>query len=713
MPTLTSVPFRPSQPVTGNESLSLYRAANILLSGKLGENFYRAYAGSYGIGENFTAAALTGTVSFSPGSKTITGTGTSFLNELHKGQILVVNDGAGVTEPLVVDRLVSQTSFIAADFPTSTMVTEAAQIPPRLDAMDVYRIAMQWGNAVVSDKGNIVAVGAGVLYKNGAVLSGSSLTASRTAQIALYTSSTGNYAIDTIGFSVSPITVNTDITVVAAGGTKNMSLGYYSFKIGYYSTDTNGYSNPGATLLSGGTAGYQIAAANSTFNFDFTSDVANRPANANGYIVYASAYTNSSDQSAINAIQGPWYEVRRIPFSSLSAGDSIAFDYTDADLGTLVSFDNSAPPDADWVSLLAGYVNLVSTQGQGVNSGTRGTSTSPGPFVSPQKADNLDGYPVSYSVPTEKGEDILGCISTAGRLFLLTPNSLQAATPTGLDAAPLTVRPFWKTGFANPYNLVAVNDQLYGFTSKGMYRSIATGDSAEATNDFASSVNAQMASWNAANVYLAYDPKNRCVCVFHTAAYKNENGYWVTEVYVYNLDIYDWTPPIILSDEDRDMIVTGVATVQGTLYFIAGGKRDGTSDRYDTFAWDDPLSQSPVSWYAAWSYSDFGSELISKRISKIRPKGQFTDAAVQIYAVTPDSDIDVDDLEAGTNAAFEYALDDSATLHQYEIKKARVRNALMATARIEGISTAANGDLSTCDQLHEIAIGVNSYGQER
>lgn len=705
--TRVSVPYRPSSPVTGNESDSLYRAANLVLAGKLGENFYRVYAGSENIGETFTATAVTGTLSFSPSSLTVTGTGTSFLNELHRGQMIFCN-----AEALVVDRLVSQTSFIAARLPTTTAAGVAATIPPRLDAMDVFRVALLWGNAILSDRGNIVAVGSGVLYKNGAVLPGSSLTATRTAQIALYNSTTGNYAIDTLGFSVSPITVNTDVTVVAAGGTKNTSLGYYSFKVGYYSSDTNGYSDPGPTLLSGGTAGYQIAAANSTFQFDFTSDVGNRPANANGYIIYASAYTNSSDQSAINAIQGPWYEVKRVLFSALGVGDTYAFDYTDADLGTLVSHDNAAPPDADWISLLVGYINLVSTRGQGVNSGSRGTSTSPGPFVSPQKADNVDGYPASYAVPTEKGEDILGCVSTAGRLFLLTPNTLQAATPTGLDVTPLTIRPFWKTGFSNPYNIVAVNDQIYGFTSKGMYRSIATGDSAEATNDFASSVNAQMATWSPGYVYLAYDPKNRSVCVFHSAAYKNASNYWVTEVYVYNLDIWDWTPPIILTSTTRDMIVSGVATVQGTLYFIAGGRRASTTDRWDTFAWDSPASLEAVPWYAAWSYSDTGSELISKRISKIRPKGQFTDATVKIYAITPDSDISVTDLENGTNAAFSYNLDNSTTLHQYEIQKCRVRNALMSTVRINGTSTSA-GTLATCAQLHEIALTLDVYGQER
>lgn len=680
-----------------------------MLAGRLGDTFYRSYAGSRNIGENYTPTALTGTISFSGASVTVTGVGTAFLDELHEGQLIMASNG----EPIVVDFITSQTVFAACRLPTTTGAAVSAVIGQRLDSMDVYRIALQWGNAVITDRGNILAVGRGVLYKNGAVLPGSSLTATRSVQLAVYNSTTLNYSIEAIGFSVSPITANTDVTVIGSGGTKNTSLGYYSFKVAYYSSVTNGYSNPGPTLLSGGTTGYQVTAANSTFQFDFTSDVANRPSNADGYVIYASAFTNSSDQSAVNAIQGGWFEVERVLFSALTVGDLYVFDYTDNDLSsTLVSFNNNAPPDADWVSLLTGYCLLVSTNGQGVNSGSRGTTTSPGPFISPQKADNLDGYPSSNQIPTEKGETIIGYLSAVGRIFCLTANKLQATIPTNLADNPMTLRPFWETGFSNPYNLTAVNDMLYGFTGKGPYRSIATGDSAEATNDFASSVNAQMAEWNAGHVYVAYDPKNRCICYFHSGAYTNTQGYWVTEVYVYNLDIYDWTPPIILTSTTRDMIVTGVATVQGSLYFIAGGRRASTTSRWDTFAWDDPLSNVAVPWYAVWSYSDSGTELIAKRITKIRPKGQFTDSSVQLYSLAPDGLVDEDDLESGLGFAFESALDNSTYVKQYPIIKTRVRNASMWTVRLEGTGFCASS-YDECDEIQEIALDVVTYGAER
>lgn len=707
--TLVSAAYRPSSPITGEEASIIYRGQNVLLSGKIESPFFRAYAGSYNIGETYTGVAITGTITFTASSTTITGTTTAFLDELHLGQLIVAANG----EPLVVERLVTQTSFICARLPTTAQTGVAAARVPRLESMDIYRTSLLWGNPVITDNGNILVVGSGIFYKNGTVLPGSSLTATRTVQLAKYASSTLNYSIKTIGFSVTPVTVTGDITVVASGGTKNTQPGYYSFQVGYYSSVTEGYSNAGATLLEGGTAGYHVTVANSTFNFDFTSDVTNRPANSTGYVIYASAYTNSSDQSFINSTQGPWFEVIRIPYASLSGADAYAFDYVDANLGNLVSGDNTAPANADWIASLAGYACLVSCGGQGVNSTGRVTSTSPGPFIFPMKGNNIEAYPASFAVPTEKGENIIGQVSANGRLYLLTANTLQVATPTGLDAAPFTVRPFWKVGFANPKNLVFVNDTLYGFTSKGMYRSIATGNEAEATNDFASSVNAQMAEWQAGYVYVDSDPKNRCICVFHTGAQKNTDGYWETTVYIYSLDIYDWLPPVILTDSTRDMIVTGTAVVNNSLYFIAGGRRSGTTDRYDTFAWDDPRSLQSVPWYIAWNYMSSGSEFIAKTIRKLRLRASIKSGTVKVYTAQPNSDVDVTDLENGTNAASSDSVPTSTTTKTYGIINTRIRNGLMWTVRINGTSQSTDSKFTTVDSFQELAYEYDIAGQKR
>jgi len=700
---LKAAQYLPSTALTGNTSSVIYRGAGMKMRG-FTENslFFEAYAGSLNLAENYTPVACTGTLAFSPSSTTVTGTGTVFLTELHLGQLIIAN-----AEVLSVQRIISQTSFIANRLPTTTETTATAYRLPVLFPLNINRGVQLTGNATIWDKGTILSVGSGVLYMNGTVLPGASLTAKRQAQVALYDSSTNTYAIQDIGFSTTPTAPT--VTVVGSGGTKNMSLGYYSFKVAYYSVKTTGYGNPTATILSAG-AGFQVTVANSTFNFDFTADTP--PTHATGYIIYASAFTNDSTQSAINAIQGGWFEVRRVPFTSLTS-HAIAFDYTDADLGSLVSFNNDVPPDAEFYTSIDLYPILVSTNGQGVNTSGRETSTSPGPFIAPIKAENFDGYPASFRTVTGYGETILGVVSAAGRAFLLTPNTLQALTPTGLPSAPFTCRPFWKRGFSNPYNVAFIDDTLYGFTTAGMFRSIATGDEGSESHTFAADVESLTADWHGGYVFVAHDPKNEEVCFFYSASRQNEQGYWETDIFPYSLRQQSWQPPVILSDSTRDMIVSGVATVNGHLEFLAGGRRASTSNRVDTFRYDSSDGTEAVPWYLAWNMMDSGVEMMAKALRKLRPKGRFTDCTVQLYVTTPDSTVDIADLETGANPTYEYTLTNSTIVKQYGVQKCRVRNAMMWTARIEGTSTWSGDPDDLKDSFHELAVELDEFGQLR
>ncbi len=703
---LTALPYRPSSPLTGSERV-IYRAANLMLRGLGDYTYLEAYAGSENLGETFVPVIITGDVDFDTASQIVTGSGTSFLDELHLGQ-MCITDGGTV---LVVAELLTQTTFRNARPFTSGESGASVSRLPVIFPLDINRGVQLRGNALHFDKGTILSVGDGVLYVNGQPLQGESLTASRQVQVALYDSTTGNYDVQDLGFPNIPGVVNTDITVVASGGTKNMSLGFYSFEIAYYSDITGGFSNPTATLLDGGTDGYEIDTANSTINFNFTSDIPNRPAKATGYIIYASAYGGSSAISKVNAIQGAWFELRRINFNDL-VGNQIAFDYVDNDLSaTIASFDNDDPPDAEFLATLDRFPCLVSTNGQGVNSPERITTTSPGAYTSPSKPANLDAFPSTYKSPTEKGETIIGVVSAAGRFFVMTPNTLQAVTLTGLDAQPITTRPFWKRGFTNPYNLIFVNDTLYGFSGNKMFRSIATGDEGNESYDFASDVESQLLEVNAGYMLLGHDPKNEIIASFSSAIRQNNAGYWETDVWIYSLTKFQWMPKIVLSDDTRDLIVSGVATVGNNLTFLAGGRRNGTTDRVDTFIFSSP-SGEPVPWYCSWSFSDMTVEMVAKILRKIRPKGKFTDTSIQVYAVESNTDIDITDLETGANPVFTYNLTDSTVVKQYDIKKVRCKNMLMWTLRIAGTSTVSDAT-DLLDQIHEIAVEMDISGQLR
>ncbi len=699
---VTSVAYRPSSPLVGIENRAIYRGENMLLRGLAPQLFYEAYAGSLNLNETIPTANITGTLAFSPASNIVTGSGTNFLGELHIGQQLLAN-----TEVLNVAELISNTSFRTGRLPFSTETAATAEYQPILGELNTNRFAIRRGNAIIFDKGTILCVGDDTLYVNGQPLAGESLVATRRLQVALYDSSTMTYDVQVVGFDDIPVITHGNVTVVASGGIKNMSLGYYSFRVAYYSDSQDGFGNPTDTLLAGGTTGYQIAVANSTFNFDFSADAP--PAKATGYILYGSAFTNSSDQSKVNSIQGGWFEFQRVPFTELTAGQ-IAVEYVDNDLTTLVSFDNDNPSDAEFVTSLDLYPFLVSTNGQGVNSAGREIETSPGPFVSPVKPGNFDAYSNTEKVPTSKGETIIGVVGAAGRVFVLTANTLQAVTPTGLPSAPFTCRPFWKRGFSNPFNLIFIDDTLYGFTSAGVFRSIATGDTGNESHLFAADVESQMASWHASYVYVAHDPQNELVCYCYSAVRQNDEGYWETDIFVYSLRQSDWVTKTKLTDPTRDMIISGVATVANHFEFIAGGRRAGTTNQYDTWRFDNSTGGLEVPWYLTWTYDSNGIDLTPKVIRMLRPKGKFTSAKMQVYIVTPDTDIDVADLETGANPAFEVDLDDSTAVKQYKIFKAKIKNALMHTMRIEGTSVWDGNPNTLKDQFHEISYLLDISG---
>lgn len=666
--------------------------------------YWEAYSGSENLNEPIPAQAITGTVSFGTTSNVVTGAGTAFLDELHIGQFLQAANG----EILVVGKLVTDTSFLNARTPTTTAAAQTTVRCPNLFALGPNRASQLTGNGSQWDKGTILAVGSGTLYVNGAVLPGDSLVATRRPQVALYDASTQTYDVQTIGFDDVPNVTSGNVTVVASGGTKNMSAGYYSFKVAYYSTITTGYGNPTATLLSGGTTGYHVTVANSTIRIDFSGDTP--PSKADGYIIYGSAFNGTSDISAVSAIQGGWFQIGDpVPFSAL-AGGVWTFDYVDADLSFLASFDNDAPPDAEMYGSIDRYPLLISTNGPGVGSGDRTLTTSPGPYVSPIKALNFDAYPNTFKVPTERGETIIGVVGSAGRLFVLTPNTLQAVTPTQVPDFPFTCRPFWKRGFQGPYTLAFIDDTLYGFTSAGMYRSIASGDEGQESHVFASDVESLTANWHGGYVFVAHDPKNEEVCFIYSAARKNADGYWETDIFPYSLRQEAWQMPVVLSSTTRDMAVTGAATIDGHLCFIAGGRRAATTAQFDTFRYDTNGSSQDVDWYIAWNYMDNGAELTAKTVRKLRPKGLFGDGAtMDLYLTTPDTAVDITDLETGANPTFTTSVPSSTTVTQYGVTKCRARNGMMWTSRLSGTSNVAVG----LDQVQELSLWIDEYGQER
>jgi len=186
------------------------RGKNLFIRGRGGYSYAECYGGSLDLSENITSVAITGTVDFSPASKTITatgGAGTNFVTELHIGQRLETLAG----EVIVVSAITSDISFTANSLPLTTEAGVALHRLHILFEMDKKRGTLLTGNAMEFDRGHILAVGSGVLRVNGTALT-NSLTATTTPQMAVYQEATDNYVIQTLGFPVLPYGVS-----VAAG----------------------------------------------------------------------------------------------------------------------------------------------------------------------------------------------------------------------------------------------------------------------------------------------------------------------------------------------------------------------------------------------------------------------------------------------------------------------------------------------------------------
>ena len=133
----------------------------------------------------------------------------------------------------------------------------------------------------------------------------------------------------------------------------------------------------------------------------------------------------------------------------------------------------------------------------------------------------------------------------------------------------------------------------------------------------------------------------------------------------------------------------------------------------DTFQWDtpedDPEDRDPIDCYVAFQFMDNGGESRNKLISAVRLTGKMKDPEVQIHAASPGEEIDIEDVEAGTNARATIQFPDSSQVTRYERKKVMVKNNSIWTARV-GWTWDGTGDP---DRLDELVIEGRAHGTEK
>lgn len=627
--------YVPTSPRAGNDGAALFRIKNMMVRGRSPLFYTENYSGSENLAENMPSTALTGTISYTANITTITGAGTAFLTELHLGQFIIAHDVANTRSfLLVVESITSNTVFICSRAPTSNGAGLPAYFMSVIFDVGKRRGTLLRGNVLQFDKGSYLGVGDGALRVNGSVLGGTSFTAARTPKIGILNTATGNYSVFPLGMA----TPGAHTLAAVAGGVKSMLAGDYSIWLYPARTATSGYNNPGVKVTVTIAAGQKIRI---TFP---AMDTAN---GQDSWQPFGSLYDQGT---AANAQLGPWYYVRTITSADLGgtgAGTTYDVEWQDAEISVnpLATFDNDAPVAAEFVASVAGQPVYVSCQGQG--NATVTTPTSPGPVILPAKPNNIEAAPTKYSVALSPPETIIGCVSALEHIYLMTPNRLQVASFTGDDSFPIAVRPFWVAGFKNPYQLCFVNGFLYGFAD-GPTRSIAFADQGSEERNFAAEVEEITRLWTPGHVLVAHDPLNDAICFFHAADSLNAYGYWTTRCLMYGLRQNAWIGDLTIEDRNTDMIVSGLATVDGRLEFIAGGKWAAFAILIKSYRFDSPTAGNLVEWWQVWQFTDSGIEDRDKKIGPVRVTGFIKGGQLTVHGAGVGEKINMATLEAAT-----------------------------------------------------------------
>lgn len=486
---------------------------------------------------------------------------------------------------------------------------------------------------------------------------------------------------------------------VVAGGASGMQGAIYGILVTRERIETVGYGNPSEAVT-------VTVATGDLVSIDFGA--MDGPSLQNAWGIWVTRYVDAQDTTGKNYLNGPWF---RLMAGSGNNGQVIAADLTGTAIKTewldgevepndKASFDNDAPPDAEFVDLFNIVPVWISCMGPG--------DTSPGIRVFPAKPSNVEAAPAGIAYPTAHGEIILGVVSAQGRLYLLTTNHLQVTVGTGNDQLPVVIQPFWKAGFINPFQLDFVNGVLYGCTTAGPSRSVGAGDEQEAEKIWASDLDEYIRNWTIGHILVKHDPILDAMCYIEAAHSLNSSGFWTSRIWCWELTQQEWTADLLFTSTTQDCIVSGVATVGNHLEFLMGGRLANDTVAVKTYRFE-AGSGAAIPWSLSPQYSDGGVEDRPHIVKAVRVNGKLTGGAAKVYGSSPTQIIDVASLEAGTNSLVSIPITATASAAQGKRNQINVKNRSLSTVRIEGTYSGSG----TVDRVDEIMLELEVSGARR
>lgn len=679
MPTFQAQPYAPTQNLTGNQTPSLFRGKNLVLRGVPGAFYYEAFPGLLSTGEMAATSVPAGTLTLTAGSKNVSGAGTSFLTDLAPGMALYTND-----QYIWVDSVTSDTAFIAANAATANSTAACARLPVLFD-VDRKRGTAISGNVLKFEKGTLLGVGRGEFRINGAAVPGNALTLGARPKIQLFNPATSLYGTPyTLGMT-SPAA---PAVVAGPAGSLNMPAGPYNLAIAPGRTATQGWNqlSPFAaiTITANLTMRVSLPAMDTTNGQD-------------SWVFWGSL----SGAIGTNTGARVLYKIKEVTATTLGGTGAATYDleWTDAEVGRneIATFDNFPAPEAEWVTNLSNLPFYVSCFGD--QSGTSQLGKRGGPRIVASKPSNVEAALLNIKNTPSPPELILGALSAPARIFVNCASGIYSLQSSGREDAPLTMRRYLSAGCKGTYGMTLAQQFLYLFSEKSPVRTTAEAEEGVANFDFAADVLSDMEGWVPQKVYVVHNPAEESVIHIHSANHVNAGGFYVSVIEAFSLKYEKWLPPIHLESATDDRVVSGAAKVDNKVYLLVGGR---LSANFTVYEYGVTGSGATVDWYAAWNFSDEGSESFEETVESYSLTGRFSQGAVlQIHGGLSESDIDLDAFAAGTGA-----ISGSVTVHastkvrRYQNQEINMPELSLWSPRLSG---TWNGALPV-DRIDEIVI---------
>ena len=214
--------FCPTISATGQEENVILSGENMWIrASRFGTPYAEGYTGNLDLSETIATKTLTGTLAWTANSTTITGTTTAFLSEIRIGCFVLGDGGAALTQLFVVEKVVSNTSFICSRAPTASASGKTGYVMPVLFPVGTDRGTAIRGNVLQFPTGHYLGVGDGTFRVNGTALS-ATLALSTLPQFALYNPTAGTYTQDDVGID-KPLTPITIAAVTAGANYRTVS----------------------------------------------------------------------------------------------------------------------------------------------------------------------------------------------------------------------------------------------------------------------------------------------------------------------------------------------------------------------------------------------------------------------------------------------------------------------------------------------------------